>query len=97
MNNAVATLFDPFEVRSRKAKTRTAAMAARLMDDFLVGGFFSRLSRAAVRSCFLRSSELSGRPVRPRVSIVPAGVPRCFVRRLRLVWAILKLELSRYP
>src|SRR6476661_5346687 len=67
-----------------------AAIPARANADFQVGGVLSRRSRAVCRVCFFFSSAESGRPVRPRASIVPAAVPRCFVRRLRLVWAIAK-------
>ena len=64
------------------------ASAARLTAPFQVGGLFSRASRAVSRAAFLRSSGLGGRPVRPRTVTVPAAVPRCLVRRLRLVCAI---------
>ena len=53
------------------------------------------LARLLARCCFLRSSALGGRPVRPRASIVPAALPRCLVRRLRFVWAIVSCELTR--
>ena len=66
----------------------TAANDARVSEDFHVGGLFSRRSRAVARVCFLRSSAVGGRPVRPRVSIVPAAVPRCLLRRFRFVWAM---------
>src|SRR5437763_3468239 len=91
---ATGILFLPFAVSSRNANTSTAASSARMTEDFHVGGEFSRRSRASVRFWRLRASGVGGRPVRPRVSIVPAGVPRCFVRRLRLVWAIVRQELS---
>ncbi len=45
----------------------------------------SRFSRAVWRSWRLRESALTGRPVRPRASIVPAAFPRCLLRRLRFV------------
>src|SRR4051794_37450653 len=53
-----------------------------------VGGLLKRPDRAACFCAFLRSSGLGGRLVRPRCSTIPAALPRCFVRRLRFVWAI---------
>src|SRR5919201_3024611 len=53
-----------------------------------VGGFDSRSSRRRLEIC-LASWRVCGRPVRPGRSIVPAGVPRCFRRRFRLVWAMM--------
>ena len=43
------------------------------------------------RACLasgLRSPAVGLRPVRPRVSTMPAAFPRCFVRRFFLVWAM---------
>src|SRR5436190_23111624 len=70
--------------RIRTAKTR-AASAARLTDPRSVGGLDVRSSRRR-RDISLASSRVRPRPVRWRLWIVPAGVPRCFRRRLRLVW-----------
>src|SRR5436305_5169628 len=85
---ATATRLWPLLVSARNRNTNTAASDPRAIDDFQVGGVFRRLSRAVIFACFLRSSAVGGRPVRPRASIVPAGVPRCLLRRLRLVWAM---------
>ena len=64
----------------------TAANPARVAASRATSaGVFSRRSRASARACFLRSSAVGGRPVRPRAWIVPAAVPRCLVRRFRLV------------
>src|SRR5215203_1107310 len=51
-------------------------------------GSAERRSWRASRRLVLRSDSVGLRPVRPRVSIEPAALPRCFVRRLRLVWAM---------
>ena len=67
---------------------KPVASSAFLMAEFHVGGLGVRAWLRLARSCFLRSSGVGGRPVRPRVSIVPAALPRCLVRRLRLVCAI---------
>ena len=46
------------------------------------------LGRACLRGLLLLLRERAAlRPVRPRVSMVPAALPRCLERRLRLVWA----------
>ena len=71
-------------------KMIAAAIAARVNDDFQLGGVFRRRSRASTRACCLRSAGVDGRPVRPRASIVPAAVPRCLLFRLRLVCAMLR-------
>src|SRR5207302_10767605 len=86
-------LFALLAVNSMNRTMNTAASAARLADPAHVGGVLSRRSRAVSRACFLRSSAVGGRPVRPRDSIVPAAVPRCLLRRLRLVWAIVGASL----
>src|SRR4051794_25699918 len=81
-----------------------AAKAARLTALRQVGGVSSRcwrrsaaLSRPAVRLELRDDPELlapreralaAGLLVRPRASIVPAWVPRCLRRRLRLVCAM---------
>src|ERR1700733_5263475 len=78
----------PLEVTSRKIHMNPAASSARLMAPRQVGGLFRRASRACSRSVFFFSWGLGGRPVRPLVVTVPAAFPRCLVRRLRLVWAI---------
>src|SRR6185295_14580915 len=51
-----------------------------------------RALRASPLRCVLRASGLAGRVVRPRTSTIPAALPRCLVRRLRLVWAISPLQ-----
>src|SRR4029077_6558303 len=48
--------------------------------------------RASLLRWALRASGLAGRVVRPRTSTIPAALPRCLVRRLRLVWAISPLQ-----
>src|SRR4051812_29201170 len=63
--------------------------SARLAADRHDGGLLKRSWRVA-RACFLRSSGLGGRLVRPRCSTIPAALPRCLVRRLRFVWAIVR-------
>ena len=72
------------------------ASAARLIALRQVGGLSKRLARASERCCFLRSSGVGGRPVRPRASIVPAAFPRCLVRRFRFVCAIVQVQLTRW-
>src|ERR1700733_1404332 len=72
---------------------RTDASPARVNEVFHVGGVFSRRSRASLLVSFFFSSAVGGRPVRPRAWIVPAAVPRCLVRRLRLVWAMVPWSL----
>src|SRR3954462_11390500 len=59
---------------------------------FQLGGLRSRAARASAREPFFCSSGVGLRPVRPRVSIDPAALPRCLVRLLRFVWA---MELTR--
>src|SRR6185503_548377 len=51
-----------------------------------------RALRASPLRCAFRASGLAGRVVRPRISTIPAALPRCLVRRLRLVWAISPLQ-----
>src|SRR6476659_1535815 len=51
-----------------------------------------RALRESPLRCALRASGLAGRVVRPRTSTIPAALPRCLVRRLRLVWAISPLQ-----
>ena len=66
-------------------------MAARLKALRHVGGSSMRLRRRAAASCLTsRASRprTGWRPVRPRASTIPAALPRCFVRRRFLVWAI---------
>src|SRR5215212_4126880 len=53
---------------------------------FHVGGRSIRSWRARLRSS--AGESLEARLVRPRASTIPAAFPRCFVRRLRLVWAM---------
>src|SRR5215213_9089095 len=74
-----------------KTSSRSAATPARVAAPCHVGG---RSMRARRSSSLVRldSSAVGRRPVRPRASIVPAGVPRCLLRRLRLVWAMRVLE-----
>ncbi len=47
-----------------------------------------RSSRALLLSLLRCSAAVGLRPVRPRASTVPAALPRCLERRLRLVWAM---------
>ena len=61
------------------------ASSARFSELRQVGARSSRAARAWSRACFLRSEGLGGRVVRPRDWTTPAAVPRCLVRRLRLV------------
>src|SRR3954451_11119191 len=63
---------------------------------FHVGGLFMRASRAAWRSAFFCSAGGSDwrRLVRPRTSTDPAALPRCLLRRLRLVWAMVSSSLE---
>ena len=75
------------------AATRAGMAAVLLFVLFQLGGLRARGSRApllpALRFC---SSGVSLRPVRPRVSIEPAALPRCLVRLLRFVWAMWTYE-----
>src|SRR3954447_23222367 len=71
----------PTCVRTNSSTAIADAFSAAL---FQLGGLVVRRSRAD----FFCSSAVGLRPVRPRVSIEPAALPRCFVRLLRLVWAI---------
>src|SRR5947209_4678679 len=75
-------------VTSRNTNISKAARPARVKDDFHVGGVLRRRSRASTLACCLRSEGLGGRPVRPRASMVPAALPRCFERRFRFVCAM---------
>jgi hypothetical protein len=70
----------------------SAAMPALMIALRHDGGVLRRRSRR----CWLvirteplpegpRSASVSLRPVRPRASTMPAALPRCLVRRLRLV------------
>src|SRR4051812_44828134 len=73
----------PTCVSTNNTSDMIAAFVAAL---FHVGGRFSRSSRA---SFFCSAGDSFGlRLVRPRASIPPAALPRCLVRRLRLVWAM---------
>ena len=72
----------------------TAAIAERCIALRTVGGLLKRSMRA-LRAAALRSAGPGLRPVRPRVSTIPAALPRCLVRRLRLVGATSDTELSR--
>src|SRR3954471_14467362 len=68
--------------------SRPAISAAFMNALCQVGGLFSRASRALWRCSFFCSSAVRRRPVRPRDSTTPAALPRCLVRRLRLVCAM---------
>src|SRR3954447_14325408 len=61
----------------------TPAFVAALFHE---GGRSSRSWRVRLRSS--AGESLPPRLVRPRASTIPAAFPRCFVRRLRLVWAM---------
>src|SRR5947209_19926585 len=70
----------------------TAAIMARLKAPFQVGGrsyFSRRLSRAdfVLFARPVRSALVGGRPVRPRASTMPAGLPGYALRWGRRVWA----------
>ena len=69
----------------------TTAISERFAALRQVGGRLKRSARSAPRVCFslaLRSSSVSLRPVRPRVSTIPAALPRCLVERFLFVCAI---------
>src|SRR3954447_18526971 len=82
----------------RSSSTMTATKSsvvirARFAALCQLGGRLKRLlrpARAASLRCCLRTSGLGGRLVRPRFSTTPAALPRCLVRRLRFVWAIVR-------
>src|SRR4051812_29413494 len=68
----------------------TTATSARLIELRQFGGLSKRLALAPPRPpepLDLFSAAVGLRPVRPRDSIIPAALPRCFVRR-RFVWAM---------
>src|SRR3954453_14826350 len=67
-----------------RMNSRTAIADAFSAALFQLGGLAVRRSRAV----FFCSSAVGLRPVRPRVSIEPAALPRCLVRLLRFVWAM---------
>ena len=78
----------------------TAAIMARLIAERHVGGRLSRSARRSAELCppalllpppLFFSEPVGLRPVRPRDSTVPAALPRCLDRRLRLVWAMREL------
>src|SRR5215216_7720214 len=71
-----------------RMNNRTAIADAFSAALFQLGGLAIRRSRADWRAPFFCSSAVGLRPVRPRASIEPAALPRCFVRLLRFVWAI---------
>src|SRR3954462_4754783 len=80
-----------FWVMPMKIARITAANAARLSELRQVGSLSKRFSRRGrADACFVAGVlfDLTARPVRPGVSIVPAWVPRCLLRRFFLVWAI---------
>ena len=67
--------------------SRPDAAAARRIARFHVGGWARRWARTALRLAladFFCSSGEDLRPVRPRVSIVPAAFPRCLDLALAL-------------
>ena len=65
-----------------------AAIAERCSALRTVGGLLKRSMRALRPALALPSAGPGLRPVRPRVSTIPAALPRCLVRRLRFVWAM---------
>src|ERR1700755_96190 len=74
----------PTCVSTNSSTDMIAALVAAL---FQLGGLSIRFSRA----CFFSWAGVSLTPpllVRPRASTTPAAFPRCLVRRLRLVWAM---------
>src|ERR1700722_12559349 len=80
-------------VTNRKMQMKTAASAERSAAEDQVGFLVSRVTLASSRFCFLTVAALGGLLVRPRLVTCPAAVPRCFVWRLRLVWAMGYLSL----
>src|SRR4051812_19070309 len=75
-----------WKTRPTRSTKSTVASAERWMALRQVGGLSSRCGRGS-RPLGLRSADVGLRPVRPRVSTMPAALPRCLVRRLRLVLA----------
>ena len=55
---------------------------------FHVGTRLRRASSELWRVALRCSSAVGRRPVRPRDSTTPAAFPRCLLRRLRFVWAM---------
>src|SRR5262245_7055666 len=79
----------PVLTRTNRSTAMNSDFSAALFHD---GGLRGRCPRAADLSAALSSSAVGLRPVRPRVSIEPAALPRCFVRLLRFVWAMWTYE-----
>src|SRR4051795_7572346 len=89
--SAITRLTGSLNTTSRAMTKITVATAARCAAPAHVGGLLMRSSRRCWAVSFagpLRSSAVGLRPVRPRVSILPAALPRCLVWRLRLVCAM---------
>src|SRR5215217_5355756 len=72
----------------KSTNSSTEAMPARVAALPHVGSTKRRSARASPAALLRCSSAVGLRPVRPRASIAPAALPRCLVRRLRLVWAM---------
>src|SRR3954470_21072758 len=92
---ATTRLTGSLNTTSRAMTKITVATAARCAAPAHVGGLLMRSSRRCWAVSFagpLRSSAVGLRPVRPRVSILPAALPRCLVWRLRFVWAMCPLR-----
>src|SRR4051812_6314468 len=79
--------FGPIPICS-STNSSSAAKPARMIAAFQLGGRSARSCLPAAASAFLCSSGVGLRPVRPRASTTPAALPRCLVRRLRLVGGI---------
>src|SRR3954452_2865305 len=75
-----------------RKNSRTAMASAFSAALFQLGGLRIRRSRACCLVDAFASSGVGLRPVRPRDSIAPAALPRCFVRLLRFVWAMVELR-----
>src|SRR3954453_21759920 len=79
--------FGPIPICS-STNSSSEAKPARIAALFQLGGLLTRSCLRAAASAFFCSSGVGLRPVRPRASTTPAALPRCLVRRLRLVGGI---------
>src|SRR5688572_22842816 len=80
--------FSPASPTWNSTNSITEARPARVAALAQVGSANRRSARASAVVILRRSASVGLRPVRPRASTAPAALPRCLVRRLRLVWAI---------
>src|SRR3954452_23417813 len=83
---ATGDMFLPSTPRMTSMNSTADITPAFVAALFHVGGRSIRSWRARLRSS--AGESLEARLVRPRASTIPAAFPRCFVRRLRLVWAM---------